>query len=107
MVVALLASIALAYMIVRSISKPMTLMADGAKRIASGDLTVEEFRVKHRDEIGALAKAFNQMVDSLRNVINQVKDGAENVSAASQQISAATEQMASGSMSCDFHNYLS
>ena len=64
----------------------------GGRGIASGDLTQEDIKVKNRDEIGNLAKSFNQMKMNLRQLIHQVSLDAEQVAATSEQLSAGAEQ---------------
>ncbi|MEO2004895.1 MAG: HAMP domain-containing protein, partial [Candidatus Poribacteria bacterium] len=52
--------------IARSISRPLRQMSLGTRQIADGDLSVDVPLVGRKDEIGALAQSFAQMVDSLR-----------------------------------------
>lgn len=60
----------------RSISRPVRALTEAATVIAGGDLT-HQVRVTSRDEIGVLAKAFNQMVVNLRDLIEQVRESEE------------------------------
>jgi two-component system cell cycle sensor histidine kinase/response regulator CckA len=52
------------------ITKPLSLMVVTAKRIASGDLS-QRASVSQQDEVGLLAKSFNQMVNNLEVEINR------------------------------------
>lgn len=63
-VVALLLAVAGTLYIHRDIVTPVTGMADIARRIASGDLSLSA-QVSREDEIGALARAFNRMTANL------------------------------------------
>lgn len=99
--VALVFGMAVFWVIPRMIVKPIVHMSMFAKRIASGDLTVERIRVKNKDEIGELAASFNDMADSLRMLIREVGRSAEHVAASAEelttssgQISATSEQIA-------------
>ncbi|MBB5325411.1 methyl-accepting chemotaxis protein [Anoxybacillus tepidamans] len=74
------------------ISKPVIALSEIAKRVASGDLTRNEIVIKNRDEIGELATAFNQMMEYLRTIIQQVSANAEQVAASSEQLTASAEQ---------------
>ncbi|MHC4475264.1 MAG: ATP-binding protein [Planctomycetota bacterium] len=60
----LLAVITVRYFIVKTISKPITELTDAAAKIGKGELetTIE---IKSRDEIGSLARAFNDMARQL------------------------------------------
>lgn len=91
-ILAILVGAGIAFYISRLISKPVRSMAMSAGKIASGDLTQEEIRVKSKDEIGDLAHAFNDMTLNLRQVIQQINVSAEQVAATSEELHATTEQ---------------
>ena len=55
----------LAFLIGRSISKPITLMTASMKRLASGDLEVEISGASRRDEIGAMVSAVQVFKDNM------------------------------------------
>lgn len=90
--IALVVGMIVAYYISRIISRPVVAVSEAAKQIASGDLTGEEIIVKNRDEIGEMARAFNQMARQLREVIEQVSTNAEQVAASSEELMASAEQ---------------
>ncbi|MGG6432702.1 methyl-accepting chemotaxis protein [Anoxybacillus sp. D401a] len=90
--VALLVSIAIALYISEKISRPVKQIAEHAEKIAHGDLSVDDIYVTNRDEIGDLAKAFNQMVHNLKQLIQQVSTATEHVSASAQELMASAEQ---------------
>lgn len=81
----------------RHVSKPLAKMTASAVTIASGDLTVENLMVKGKDEIAALASAFNDMTKGLREVIDHVVKGAGTIAASSEELFASSEQSASAS----------
>jgi len=91
-VLAILLGLFIALFIGRIISKPVAEMAITAQRIASGDLTVNEIKVKNRDEIGELASSFNQMTHNLRTLIQQVRLNVEQVAASAEELTASAEQ---------------
>ncbi|WNS77765.1 methyl-accepting chemotaxis protein [Domibacillus sp. DTU_2020_1001157_1_SI_ALB_TIR_016] len=76
----------------RMITRPILLLVESAGRIASGDLTEDDIKVKNQDEIGELAHAFNQMKHNLRELIHQVRLNAEQVAATSEELSASAEE---------------
>ncbi|ANB59332.1 methyl-accepting chemotaxis protein [Anoxybacteroides amylolyticum] len=90
--IALIVGMMVAYYISKIISRPVIAVSEAAKQIASGDLTGKELMVKNRDEIGEMARAFNQMARQLREVIEQVSMNAEQVAASSEQLTASAEQ---------------
>jgi signal transduction histidine kinase len=71
-----LAATAVGYALARGLTKSLLELATGAEKIAKGDLSVQ-VKVKSRDEAGALAKAFNEMVGELAQSRNQLKEYAE------------------------------
>ncbi|HHW37789.1 MAG TPA: HAMP domain-containing protein [Bacillales bacterium] len=91
-VIALLLGTIIATFISRMISKPVHDMAIAAEKIASGDLTQDAIKIKSKDEIGDLARAFNDMAKSLRGVIQQINISAEQVAASSEELQATSEQ---------------
>ena len=58
---------------VRSILKPLNAVVEFASRVAGGELT-ERLRIDSRDETRILAEALNQMVVSLRQMMNQMEN---------------------------------
>ncbi len=75
LVLALVAT-AVGYALAKGLTKSLMELAKGAERIGKGDLNVQ-VRVKGRDEAGALARAFNEMVGELAQSRNQLKEYAE------------------------------
>ncbi len=56
----------LSYIVISGILRPMRALADGAKQVQEGDLTVH-IEPSSRDEIGSLTVSFNQMIEGLRS----------------------------------------
>ena len=67
--------------------------ADGAVKIAEGDLSVVIKPASDKDQLG---KAMQTMVDTLADVINNVRQSADNVASGSQAMSASSEEMSQG-----------
>ena len=102
--------IVVAFLFTRGIAGPARQVAAAAMRLADGDLTIEELQIKSRDEIGEMAKVFNQMVVNLREIIGQIRAtsqtlyengeslllAAEESTGATAQIAAAVNQVAQG-----------
>jgi len=61
------------------ITKPLSELAQAAKKLAAGDMTVK-VRVYGNDEISDVSRAFNAMVDALRDTEEQRKGFVANVS---------------------------
>jgi len=82
--------------ITRAITKPVSMGVNFAEMVANGDLS-QKLDIDQKDEMGQLAKALNNMVDKLKEVVANVQSAADNVAAGSQQLSASSEEMSQGS----------
>lgn len=87
---AALLSIAAGLFISRGISKPVTMLSQAFNKVANGDLTIPKVAVTTKDEIGIMASDFNNMIDSLRNIIFNIHSSAQTVAATSEELSANT-----------------
>ncbi|GGB33016.1 methyl-accepting chemotaxis protein [Lentibacillus populi] len=77
--------------IIRSIAKPIKQLVSATDKMRDGDLSIS-VDLHRNDELGQLAKAFNQMRENLSNVISQVHEKASSLAASSEQLNASTEQ---------------
>jgi methyl-accepting chemotaxis protein len=100
-VAAALLAAAIGYLLTRSIVLPLRRAVQVAQTVAAGDLSTR-FDACATDETGQLLLALQEMNDSLKNIVGQVRSGTETIAAASTQIttgnhdlSARTEQQAS------------
>jgi methyl-accepting chemotaxis protein len=100
-VVAMLIGAALAWLVTRSITGPLTAAIKVAETVASGDLS-SQIEVRGRDETGQLLLALKNMNASLLQIVGQVHGSTDTIATASRQIAAGnldlssrTEQQAS------------
>ena len=77
------------------ITAPLAKGVEYTKRLAAGDLTAQ-LDINQKDEVGILARALQDMVQKLREVVTIVKDGAENIAASSLQLSSASQELSQG-----------
>ena len=61
----LLVAVALAVAFSRTVSKPLQLLAEGARRLGSGDFDVR-VDIRSKDEFGTMGQIFNQVVPRLK-----------------------------------------
>ena len=99
--IALLLAVISAWIITRSITRPLLEAVEAAGRVSRGDLS-GAVRAEHKDETGKLLMAIRDMQDSLINTVSLVRNNAESVASASTQIaqgnadlSQRTEEQAS------------
>jgi methyl-accepting chemotaxis protein len=84
-------------MISRAIYRPVQSITEKIHVIADDlDLTQLVNHISH-DEVGILSKSFDALIASLRNTVNQVKDGAIQVAQASEEMSCITKEVGDAS----------
>ncbi|WP_134699413.1 methyl-accepting chemotaxis protein [Ammoniphilus sp. YIM 78166] len=81
-----------AWAIAHNLSKLIKKIAEQARRVAEGDLTVQHLEVKNKDELGQLAQDFDRMSNSLKQLIRQVANNTEQVAASAEELTASAEQ---------------
>ncbi|HPZ73262.1 MAG TPA: methyl-accepting chemotaxis protein [Bacillota bacterium] len=81
--------------VIRGNLKPLGVIVEQLEEIAAGggDLT-RRLDVKNNDEVGKLAAAFNNFLDTLSSLIGEVKQSADAVLEGIKQLSYATDQQA-------------
>jgi methyl-accepting chemotaxis protein len=85
---------AFAWLITRSIVRPINDALGMAEHIAAGDLT-QSIRTGRRDETGQLLMAMQKMQHALRELVGSVRQGAEGVATASAQIAQGNQDLSS------------
>lgn len=78
------------------ISKPIAEIAKAADTIAQGDMNVHA-KAKYKDEIGALANSFEQMVSNMNEVLSGVASSSEQVDSGAKQVSDSGMSLSQGS----------
>ena len=85
-------------LIVRFLTRPLLKAVTVTNRLAEGDLT-QSLTVTGRDEVGALARAINDMTARLNEMMGQITETARQVAGSSGQISDSAGRLADGSRS--------
>ncbi|MCM3593127.1 HAMP domain-containing protein [Brevibacillus borstelensis] len=78
--------------VAKRITGPIINIAEHARRVSQGDLTVDQVQVIRKDEIGQLAQDFNKMTSHLQEVIREVRGSTLSVASTAEQLSASAEQ---------------
>jgi methyl-accepting chemotaxis protein len=78
MLCSLLACIIISLRISRSISKPVSELADAAAKMAQGDLSVE-IEATSKNEIGQLGAAFAETISTIRTYIEDIRENLANI----------------------------
>jgi methyl-accepting chemotaxis protein len=94
--IALLLAVVMVIILNQTIARPLTGIARVADQIGSGDLTVNLPDEPRRDEIGALTRAFQKMMGTLRRSTGDLTEAVGLLGSSASEILASTTQVASG-----------
>ena len=94
---ALLLALALGYVLLQSITRPLGRLLTATEAISTGDLT-QRMNLERRDEFGTLAQGFNRMTEQLTLLFGQVQQSGIQVNTSATEIAATSkEQQATAS----------
>ena len=82
-----------AFLLTRSITRPIGRAVEVATRVAEGDLT-SKIEPDGKDEVGKLMQALKTMNESLGNLIRKARENSRSVSDAASALSTAASQVA-------------
>lgn len=82
------------YLIARSITKPLLQVVSYTETLSSFDLRedVAQELVERQDEIGAIAKAVENVIVNLRSMMGDVSRSSQQLAASSEEMTATSEQ---------------
>ncbi|MGE7543457.1 methyl-accepting chemotaxis protein [Sporosarcina newyorkensis] len=94
-VVIILLGIIIAYFMARSISKPIQVVKSIGEQIAEGSFSYEipARYLRRNDEIGSLSHTLVRMTDNMKDMIDNVRNGAENIADSSQLLDRKSEEV--------------
>lgn len=73
LVLVMMGNICLIISSTRSVTEPLKRLSQAADEVAGGNFDLEEIPVENYDEVGNVTRAFNQMVESIRNYIEKLR----------------------------------
>jgi methyl-accepting chemotaxis protein len=76
------------------ITKPIKELEIAAKQIAGGNIAMNKLGIKSNDEIGRLGQSFEQMTETLRELVRRIQGATTQVAASSEELTASSEQAA-------------
>ncbi|MEG6522294.1 HAMP domain-containing methyl-accepting chemotaxis protein [Desulfotomaculum sp. 1211_IL3151] len=94
--ITILLGLIIAYVVSQMIVNPVRGVNEEAAKIASGDLSGNEIKVKSQDEIGQLAQSFNTMFINLKNMVQQLQEKSNSVASSAEELSAGAENVSAG-----------
>ncbi len=72
--------------------QPVADMNERVHKVANGDFTVEQVKVKSNDEMGQLSNNFHAMIEKLRETLENVRKHTDEVSSTSRDVTVHTEE---------------
>jgi len=90
-IVAILVAIGINLWVLQSIRNPLAEVLRVMGKVSSGDLR-ENVIVSSRDEIGKLSEGFNQLINQLSSMLNEISNSSQQLSAAAEETSAISSQ---------------
>ncbi len=93
MILAALMGAAFAMLLSKQITRGLRAVVHAAEALAYGHLD-QQVDVKSDDELGDMAKSVQRMIDSLRQIVAQVRGASRAVSVSAEQLSGSSERMA-------------
>lgn len=93
---ALLFTIFLTIVIIRSIVKPLEYVVERVNRVADGDISIDIDAKSSGGELGSLLHAVSNMLMQMRKVIGDIKSEVNALSSSSQEILTSLSQLSSG-----------
>lgn len=90
-IIALIISLALAYVITKSITAPLNKLKISMSEAKEGNLAVD-VQDESKDEIGKVMSGFSDMVGKINTLISEIKDLSQNVTDSSEKIIDVSEE---------------
>jgi methyl-accepting chemotaxis protein len=81
----------------RVITKPIKVVMERMRSMASGDLSQQPIRTNSQDEVGQLVDSTNQMSEKVRGLLQQINDVSGTVSAQSEELTQSAIEVREGS----------
>ncbi|EGR2287069.1 methyl-accepting chemotaxis protein [Vibrio parahaemolyticus] len=99
-IVVILAALGMVFLLLRTVLKPLNDIKDAMAQIASGDGDLSQrIQINTQDEIGQLAKAFNEFVSKIQATVSQVIDSSNTLRQEMENLSSLTETIADSTVS--------
>ncbi len=92
---ALVLGVIVAFLLRRTLIKPLSAAVNVAKSVAGGDLTMR-ISSDEKGEIGDLMRSLGEMGKKIRQVVKDVQSSSEYVASGSQEMASSSEHLSSG-----------
>lgn len=96
MAITILVGIAIIWIFVQRISRPINQVTEYMGNVAQADLSQESLSIKAKDETGQLANALNHMQDRFREIIGNVLNASSTMTSRSEELTQAADEVNQG-----------
>jgi methyl-accepting chemotaxis protein len=90
-IISIVIAAAIAFWVVQSIRLPLQSVTGMLRTISSGDLS-QKIKIQNQDEFGQLSEMVNELVDSLKIIIQKIKDNTHQLTQAAEQTAIVTAE---------------
>lgn len=90
-IIAIIVALGINFWVLQSIRMPLAEVLRVMEKVSGGDLR-EQVEVKSSDEIGKLSEGFNQLIQQLSGMLNEITSSSQQLSAAAEETSAISSQ---------------
>ena len=102
---AVFGAVLLAVVLGNQLAKPLLLLAEGVRQVASGDLTPKA-ALKGKDELGGLTRSFADMTQQLADAREAVQHSMHQVDAARSNLQTILDNLTAGVMVFDVNGHI-
>jgi len=104
LLLSMFAAVAIAFMFARSLSEPLSILAEGTQAVAAGDFSPRQ-ALPSRDELGVLTQSFNRMTRQLLDARAQAEKNSSAVDAARAYLESVLANLSAGvlAFTTDWH----
>jgi methyl-accepting chemotaxis protein len=95
-IIGIIVALLISYLISSMVTGSITKMSKFIDRLGRGDFTTR-LEIDRKDEIGAMAKALNNMLEQLSSAFRDISSGVDQLSSSSQDMASVSKQMAGAS----------
>lgn len=85
------------WMLIHTITRPLTQMITACQRLSEGDFRQTPRQIDRADEFGSMADIVAMMREKLNGLMGKTSESAEHIAAASEELTASSQQSAQAS----------
>ena len=93
-IVSIIVALGIIYFLVLKITKPIKELSEVANNVSKNDLTekINNKIIKKKNEVGVLAKSFDNLIKQLNTIITEIKDSSIEMENSSEDLASVSEE---------------